>query len=136
MLKCRKGSAVGIVLVAFSILIYIIIPFAKGAFEMIYYSHIRERAIAMTDSAIFSAAADIDSEAYSEGRIALASADIENKLLDPGGVIRVKKAEISFSGGVATINFEFGAPRVFSDRGGDLRVRAHYNFEMLNGRNY
>lgn len=126
----RRGSAVGILLVAVAIIVYLVIPLAKGAFEMVYYSHIRERALAITDAAVFSALAEMDSEAYSEGRMLLSVEALKSGLRDAGGLIKVKNVELEQEGSFVSVSFEFDYPQVFSDRSGTLRMKAHYDLEM------
>lgn len=119
------------VVFVFALLAYVLLPLGMACFEHVYLSHVKQRALAMTDAAVFSLAAKIDSEAYSEARIVLRSEDILSLLEDRAGVIVPERVRVSQSGGLVTIEFEFLYPKVFSRRAEKLRVRAVYDFEML-----
>lgn len=133
--KRRRGSAPALVILSFAVLIYLILPMGKAAFETVFALHLRERAIAVADASVFSIAADIDSVAFSRKRIELPE-DPLKYIVDSMGLLEIRHAEFSLDGSVVKLRFTFESPAVFSDRTSVFQVEADYDFEILNEPTY
>ncbi len=127
----RRGSSIAIMLVVFAVLLYMLIPLAKAAYEIVYFSHIRQRAIAMLDSAAFSSALALDSQAFSEKKVVLNEDKVKRYLVDDQGVIQPKNIWVYQRGDGICIGFEFELPQVFSQNEVTLHVEGNYDFEVL-----
>ncbi len=134
--KHRKGSAAGFMLLVFAIVIYLFLPLAKAAYEQIYFSHIRQRAISMLDSAAFSSAVEISPDAFSEHKIVLNTEEVKQYLVDTQSVISPDEVWVSQRDDGVLMGFSFTVPRVFSKKEVSMYVEGQYDFEMLSSPAY
>ncbi len=132
MSKRRSGSAFVYVLLVAAVLVYLLLPLAKGLYERVYFSHIRQRAVTMLDMAAFSAVLELDADAFSERRMILDEEAVKAHLVDPEGVIVPTMTWVEQEGNSVKIGFTFRFPRVFSDTEAELKVEGMYDFEVLN----
>lgn len=127
----RRGSSVSIVILAFAMLIYVLIPLGKLLFELIYYHHVRERALAMTESAVYSMATQIDPFLYSESKIQLMNRNIQKYLVDDADLIKPQEVLCDLEGGILRISFAFDYPSVFTGLTKTMEVRTNYHLDMI-----
>lgn len=127
----RKGSAVSVVILAFALLIYILIPLGKMLFELSYFHHIRERALAMTESAVYSMATKIDPILYSEGSISVRNESLEQYLTDRAGLIQINEVRCSSTGNLLHVCFVFDYPGAFTGLKKRMEVNATYHLDLI-----
>lgn len=132
----RKASSISIVLVTFSLLVYLMIPLGKSVFERVYYSHLRERALIMVDAAIFSAAAMMDSEDFSERKITVLEEQIRKYLQDRSGIIVPVRIELKQEGELLTVGLLFRVQSIYGHESRTLRIETNYLFETLHSPSY
>lgn len=127
----RKGSSVSIVILAFAMLIYVLIPLSKMLFELIYYHHVRERALAMTESAVYSLATQIDPFLYSESKIQLLNRNIQKYLVDDSNLIKPREVFCTSEDGILHISFMFDYPSAFTGLTKTMEVRTTYHLDFI-----
>lgn len=129
-MKARKGAAVSIVLVTFAILIYIMIPMSKAAYELLFFQHLRERAVAISDTAAFSIAANIKSEQFSEQVIELDLTHARDRIEDPHRIIVPRNIRVDQDGEEFEIYYEFEKPYVFFKHTEPMKIRMKYRLDL------
>lgn len=127
----RKGSAISVVILAFAMLIYVLIPLGKALFELVYFHHIRERALAMTESAVYSLATDLDPFLYSEAKIRVINERLKDYLVDEAGIIVPEQVRCTSEEGVMHVHFIFDYPAAFTGLKKTMDVTKTYHLERI-----
>lgn len=130
-MKRKKGSASSVVLTTFAILIYIVIPLGKAAFEQVYFQSVREKMIVILDAAVFAAAANVNTEDFSERRLSIMKEEIEAYIFQKNDLVAPQKIDLSLEKSLLKVEMWFKIYSIFRDREDFLKIEGLYRFEIL-----
>lgn len=90
----------------------------------------------MVDAAIFSAAAMMDSEDFSERKITVLEEQIRKYLQDRSGIIVPVRVELKQEGELLTVGLLFRVQSIYGHESRTLRIETNYLFETLHSPSY
>lgn len=128
--KYKGGVSVGLVVFSFALLIYIILPLTKTVFSSAYLSIVKENAINITETAIFSVFTQIDADRISQKEIFIH--DVVIKLKAELDELSPRNIYASLDGSSLHISFDFSYAPAFSDLRKEMTIDTIFQLPFLN----